>query len=140
MASLVTLTYSQPTRNLASGEDLITEGARGGELYVLESGKRGGERGGAVIARLTEPGALVGEMSVFTGSPNSATVKADGPAIVRVVADAMRYITKQPEIAVHIAGVLAQRLAATSAVLAALRNDGETTAAEHSRLGRLVSA
>ena len=140
MASLVTLTYSQPTRDLTAGETLIAEGARGGDLYVLESGKLVVERGGAVIARLTEPGSLVGEMSVFTGSPSSATVRADGPAIVRVVADAMRYITKQPEIAVHIAGVLAQRLDATSAVLAALRSEGGTTAAEQSRLGRLVTA
>src|SRR3569832_2307255 len=103
MASLVTLTYSQPTRNLASGEVHITEGARGGDLYVLESGKLVVARGGSVIARLTEPGSFVGEMSVFSGSPISATVKADGPASLRGVADAMRYLTKQPEIAVHFA-------------------------------------
>jgi len=140
MASLVTLTYSQPTRSLATGETLVHEGDHGGDLYVLESGRLVVERGGAVLARLSEPGALVGEMSVLTGSPNSATVRADGPAIVRVVADAMRYINRQPEVAVHIATVLAQRLDATSAVLAELRGEAGATPAEQSRLSRLVTA
>ena len=140
MASLVTLTYSQPTRSLAAGETLVHEGDHGGDLYVLESGRLVVERGGSVIARLSEPGALVGEMSVLTGSPNSATVRADGPAIVRVVADAMRYINHQPEVAVHIATVLAQLLDATSAVLAELRSEPGASPAEHSRLSRLVTA
>ena len=140
MASLVTLTYSQPTRNLAAGEILVHEGDRGGDLYVLESGRLVVERSGTVIARLSEPGALVGEMSVLTGAPNSATVRAEGPAIVRVVADAMRYINRQPEVAVHIATVLAQRLDATSAVLAEVRGEAGASPAEQSRLSRLVTA
>ncbi|HWV00515.1 MAG TPA: cyclic nucleotide-binding domain-containing protein [Devosia sp.] len=140
MASLVTLTYSQPTRTLKPGETLIAEGDRGGDLYVLESGRLTVERGGSVIARIDEPGALVGEMSVLTGSPNSATVRADGQAIVRVVADAMRFVMRQPEIGLHIATVLAQRLDATSAVLSALRSEAGTDAAEQSRLGRIVAA
>jgi CRP-like cAMP-binding protein len=118
----------------------VTEGDRGGDLYVLESGKLVVERGGAVIARLVEPGALVGEMSVLTGAPNSATVRADGPAIVRVVVDAMRYISRQPDVAGHIATVLAQRLDATSAVLATLRTESGMTPAEQTRFGRIVSA
>ena len=49
MASLVTLTYSQPTRTLKPGETLIAEGDRGGDLYVLESGRLTVERGGQKI-------------------------------------------------------------------------------------------
>ena len=81
MASLVTLTFSQPTRSLAAGEVLVREGDPGGDLYVLESGKLTVERDGVTIAAITEAGALVGEMSVLTGRKNSATVKADGKVL-----------------------------------------------------------
>ena len=117
MASLVTLTFSQPTRSLAAGEVLVHEGDPGGDLYVLESGKLIVERDGINIASISEPGALVGEMSVLTGRKNSATAKADGKATVRVIKDAMRYFVHQPEVAVHVASVLAMRLDATSALL-----------------------
>ena len=107
---------------------------------MLESGKLTVERGGVAIAKISEPGSLIGEMSVLTGSPNSATVKADGTATVRVVADAMRYIMRQPDIALHIATVLAHRLDATSAVLSELRSEAGASPAEQSRLGRVITA
>jgi len=140
MASLLTLTFSQPTRELAAGDLLVREGDPGGDLYVLESGALSVERQGTVIARLTQPGTLVGEMSVLTQSPNSATVRADGKAVVRVVKDAIQFINRQPEIAVHIAGVLAQRLNATSKVLADLRTESGASPEEKSRMGRVLAA
>ena len=65
MASLLTLTHTQPTRSLAPGEVLIAEGNGGGELYVLETGHLIVSRGGVEIARIETPGALIGEMSVL---------------------------------------------------------------------------
>ena len=117
-----------------------TDSCQNSHVGFCVSGRLTVERGGSVIARIDEPGALVGEMSVLTGSPNSATVRADGQAIVRVVADAMRFVMRQPEIGLHIATVLAQRLDATSAVLSALRSEAGTDVAEQSRLGRIVAA
>ena len=138
MASLVTLTFSQPTRSLAAGEVLVHEGDPGGDLYVLESGKLIVERDGINIASISEPGALVGEMSVLTGRKNSATVKADGKATVRVIKDAMRYFGHQPEVAVHDASVLAKRLDATSALLVELKG-GPASHAEQSLVNRLMA-
>ena len=50
MATLLTLTYSQPTKTLAPGEVLIKEGDPGGDLYVLESGALSVERNGVKYA------------------------------------------------------------------------------------------
>ena len=52
MASLLTLTYSSPTLDVAKGEELVTQGTPGRDLYVLESGKFTVERDGVVIATI----------------------------------------------------------------------------------------
>ena len=140
MASLLTLTFSQPTRNLAPGEILITEGDPGGSLYVLETGKLTVERDGVAIATIAEPGALVGEMSVLTGTPNSATVRAEGKAAVRVVKDAMAFLERQPAVALRVATLLSRRLDATSALLAELKRDHHATPAEQSIFTRLMTS
>jgi CRP-like cAMP-binding protein len=140
MASLLTLTFSQPTRSLAPGEVLIHEGDPGGDLYVLETGKLVVERHGAIIATIAEPGALVGEMSVLLGKKNSATVRAEKAAAVRVVRDAMAFLERQPLVALRVATLLSQRLDATSALLADLKGEGPTKPADESLLNRLMTA
>ncbi len=117
MASLLTLTFSQPTLTLAPGDVLIKEGDPGGTLYVLETGRLRVERDGVTLASIQSPGALVGEMSVLLGTENTATVRAEKPTTVRVVKDALAYLERQPLVALRVAMLLSQRLDATSALL-----------------------
>ena len=56
MATLLTLTYSQPTLTLAPGGVLIKEGDPGGDLYVLESGRLSVERDGVTLATISAAG------------------------------------------------------------------------------------
>ena len=141
MASLLTLTQTQPSRSLASGEVLIAEGNGGGDLYVLETGRLIVTRGGVEIARIETPGALIGEMSVLLGKDSSATVRADGAAKVRVVADAIAFLERQPLVALGVATLLSERLDATSAIVVELRKESLSgKAAEHSMFERLMKA
>jgi CRP/FNR family cyclic AMP-dependent transcriptional regulator len=117
MATLLTLTYSQPTLTLQPGDVLIKEGDPGGDLYVLESGRLRVERDGVTLATISAPGALIGEMSVLLGTENTATVRAEKPSTVRVVKDALAYLERQPLVALRVAMLLSQRLDATSALL-----------------------
>jgi CRP/FNR family transcriptional regulator, cyclic AMP receptor protein len=117
MATLLTLTYSQPTLSLEPGDVLIKEGDPGGDLYVLESGRLRVERDGVTLATVSSPGALIGEMSVLLGTENTATVRAEKPTTVRVVKDALAYLERQPLVALRVAMLLSQRLDATSALL-----------------------
>lgn len=138
MASLLTLTQSQPRRTLASGEALTTAGeASGGELYILEHGKLTVERGGVVIASIDQPGALVGEMAVLLGIDHSATVRAEGPAVVRVIEDAITFLERTPVVALTVATLACERLNATSALLAELKSESKGKAGEQSLLNRI---
>ena len=125
MANLLTLTHAWPQRSLKPGEPLIEAGEAGGELYVLVSGKLAVSRDGFEIARITEPGALVGEMSVVLGLDHSATVTAKTPVEVRVMEDGIRWLESTPLAAMHVATLACERLNATSAVLVDLRKEAE---------------
>lgn len=141
MASLLTLTYSAPTRSLARGEILLTQGERGGDLYVLESGRLAVERDGVVIAHIEAPDSLIGEMSVLLGKAYSATVRAERDSSVRVVRDAIRLLEKQPQVTLRLATLLCQRLDATSALLVEVsREGGGGKRVEQGLLKRMFSA
>lgn len=140
MATLLTLTYSQPSKTLAPGEVLIKEGDPGGDLYVLESGALSVERNGVKLATITAQGALVGEMSVLLGTESTATVKAEKATTVRVVADALAYLERQPLVALRVAMLLSQRLDATSALLVELSKSNPQKSAEQTIFSRLMTA
>jgi CRP/FNR family transcriptional regulator, cyclic AMP receptor protein len=140
MSSLLTLTYSAPTKTFAKGEVLVTQGERGGDLYVLESGRLRVERDGVVIATIEEPDSVVGEMSVLLGTNYSATVRADRDSRVRVVRDAMRILSKQPELTLRLAQLVSQRLDTTSALLVELSREHAGKTSEQNLLQRIFAA
>src|SRR5476649_2266428 len=63
-------------RNFAAGAEVLHEGGRTGHLYVLIEGRLEVVKGDTVVATLTEPGAVLGEMSVLLDQPHTATVRA----------------------------------------------------------------
>ena len=140
MASLLTLTFSQPTLALEPGDVLIKEGDRGGDMYVLESGRLRVERDGVTLATLSSPGALVGEMSVLLGTENTATVRAETSTTLRVVKDALAYLERQPLVALRVAMLLSQRLDATSALLVELQKHEKSDKPAPGGFGRLFAA
>jgi CRP/FNR family cyclic AMP-dependent transcriptional regulator len=120
MPSLLSLMSSQPLRTLAAGDQLIAEGGASGDLYVLESGSLAVTRQGVEIATITQAGAVVGEMSLLLDRPHSATVRAQAPTRVRVLADARRVLDTNPVLTKGLAALLAARLDATSALIVEL--------------------
>lgn len=139
MASFLTLVKSQPTRSLKPGEALTTLGETSGELYVLESGRLTVERDGIAIATISEPGALIGEMSALLGIDHSATVRAEIATNVRVVDNAIAFLERTPIAALHVATLACERLNATSALLVELRKQ-EAGKSEQGLLSRIFSS
>jgi len=139
MANLLDLTGNQPSRSLTDGEILISQGEHGGDLYILEKGRLTIERDAVSLATVTIPGSVVGEISVLTGTNNSATVKADGSARVRVIRDAAKVLETEPLLTLRLAALVASRLEATSSELVALSRE-MSSKNERNVLARLASA
>ncbi len=139
MANLLALTKAYPTETLAAGERLIEAGEARGELFILASGKLKVERDGVEIARITEPGTLVGEMSVLLGTDHTATVTALTPVEVRHIEDGLHWLENSNIAALHVATLACQRLDATSALLVTLKKEGAGHR-EHGLLERLFGA
>jgi CRP/FNR family cyclic AMP-dependent transcriptional regulator len=140
LANLLTLTKSQPVRALAAGEALIEAGEAGGELYVLQSGRLSVQREGLQIATITEPGSLIGEMSVLLGDDHSATVRATTPVEVRVIENAIAFLESTPLVALQVATLVCQRLEATSALLVEIKKEAAAGKSEQGFLERIFGA
>lgn len=106
-----------PTVHYRSGETLLEEGHWSGKLFILVEGDVEVSRGGTAVAVLGEPGAMFGEMSALLQMPHTATVRALTDVTVRVPEDAGSFLRDHPELAFHLARVLAQRLNAATTYL-----------------------
>lgn len=97
-------------RSLPAGTDFIHEGGKTGHLFVLIEGKVEVSRGDSLVAVITEPGAVFGEMSVLLDLPHSARVRTASDTEVYEFDDAASFLRQQPAMALLIAQLLAQRL------------------------------
>ena len=100
---------------------LIEEGHTTGHLYVLLDGRLDVLKGGTVVATVSEPGAILGEMSVLLHQPHTATVRAATDAKVYQFDDAASFLKSQPAVALLVATLLAQRLNAATTYLADIK-------------------
>lgn len=120
MASILQHCDGAPRREFEPGSVLISEGGTTGHLYVLVSGEVEVLRADTRVAVVGEPGAVLGEMSVLLARPHTATVRAVSPVIAVEIDDAEGFLKSNPEIALHIGRMLAQRLNAATTYLADL--------------------
>ncbi len=114
---------------------IIEEGADGGNLHILVSGKaeiwmsvKGGLGKSRRLAKL-DCGSLFGEMSVFDGAPYSATVKSVGECVAIVIPGASfkRFLKKNPDTAykvfVSLISLMSNRIRRTNLTLSLLENE-----------------
>ena len=115
--SLVKLGSCLKTAEFPPAEVIVREGAPGVSMYIIKAGlvevrKKDPVTGiDFLVAQLSE-GAAVGEMSLLTGKPRSATVTTVQPTVVFTLtrADFRNLLTQHPEISLGLARILAERL------------------------------
>src|SRR5215831_8805267 len=115
--SLLKLGTCLKIAEFAASEVIVREGAPGVSMYIIKSGhvevrKKDPTTGfDFLVAQLSE-GAAVGEMSLLTGKPRSATVTTAEPTVVFTLtrADFRNLLTQHPEISLGLARILAERL------------------------------
>ncbi len=108
-------------QGVSAGTLVVHEGGRTGRLYVLIEGRLEVIKGDTVVASITEPGAVLGEMSVLLDQPHTATVRAAADSVIYEIDDAASFLRQQPGVALLIAGMLAQRLNAANTYLADIK-------------------
>src|SRR5205809_5721329 len=115
--SLAKLGSCLKTAEFPPAEVIVREGAPGVSMYIIKSGmvevrKKDPATGiDFLVAQLTD-GSAVGEMSLLTGKPRSATVTTVQPTVVFTLtrADFRNLVTQHPEISLGLARILAERL------------------------------
>src|SRR3978361_556723 len=108
-------------RNVSPGDLGVHEGGRTGHLYVLIEGRLEVVKGDTVVASITEPGAVFGEMSVLLDKPHTATVRAASDSAIYEIDAPGSSLRAEPAVAILIARMLAQRLNVANTYLADIK-------------------
>jgi CRP-like cAMP-binding protein len=120
MSDMVTHSAHLPVVELDPGQIVVHEGGVGGAIWVLISGALQVRKGDIPVNSITEPGAVIGEISVLLGTDHGATVEATEPSRLRYAADG-EALLGDPTITKLIAVGLAERLNFVNAYLADLK-------------------
>src|SRR5438477_6454596 len=115
--SLLKLGSCLKTAEFPPSEVIVREGAPGVSMYIIKSGlvevrKKDPSTGFDFLVAQLSAGAAVGEMSLLTGKPRSATVTTVQPTVVFTLtrANFRNLLTQHPEISLGLARILAERL------------------------------
>ena len=107
---LLALTRRLPVESVPVGQLLLPEGQRTGLLFVLVEGQVEILKGDVQVEVVTEPGALFGEISALLDTPHMATVKTLTAARVVRIEGAAAFLHANPDLAIEVARLLAERL------------------------------
>src|SRR5215211_3143724 len=102
--------------NLKPGEILFREGDTGDHMYVIVDGEleilKGPNTDEEMILNTIHAGEYIGEMSLITGAPRTASVRSRGDVILLSMnrVQLMDLLQRHPHLANDMVGVLSQRL------------------------------
>ena len=115
---------SLPIATYQAGETVFAAGSRTGRLLILRKGAVVIVKEDVEIARVAEPGAVFGELSILLDQPHTAHVRALETSEF-LVADAATLLAQDPIAALYVATVLARRVDGTNQVFIQLKNQLE---------------
>lgn len=116
-AALEQLAHTSRLCLYACGEEIVRQGEPGSELFIIKSGEAAvlvkQDKNEPVEVTRLGPNAILGEMSLVTGTPRAATVRALSVCAVLVIGhdEFAKVLEHYPDIAQRISEVLASRQA-----------------------------
>jgi small-conductance mechanosensitive channel len=123
-----------------AGEAIVRQGDSGSSMFVVLSGRARVtlDPGGQEVA-VIEPGGFFGEMSMLTGDPRTATVRAlDNVRTLEISAERFRALAiEQPDLVEHISRIVSTRKAELDEKRAAAVASAATVAAPRTLLARI---
>jgi small-conductance mechanosensitive channel/CRP-like cAMP-binding protein len=135
-AQIDNLVKSSRLDHFGRGEQMVKEGAEGESMFVLLRGAANVSvsKNGAVIQVATlSSGDCFGEMSLLTGEPRSASVRADRDCYVMEIGKNVmsEIIHQSPDCLQQLSGILAERKMSTEVALKDVTPSAEQAAKEH---------
>jgi len=109
-----------PIATYQPGETLLNAGSKTGLLLILKKGTVAIFRDGIEMAKVTEPGAVFGELSALLDQPHTADVRALETTQFHV-ANADALLVQNPVALLYVAAVLARRLDSANRTLIELK-------------------
>jgi len=97
-----------PLATYQAGETVLAADTKTGRLLILRKGAVTIEKEGTVIAKVTEPGAVFGELSALLNLPHTADVRTLEASEFRVARAEL--IEEDPAALLYVSAILAQRL------------------------------
>ena len=110
-----------PLSTYGAGEMVLQEGTKTGRLLILKKGAVSVAKGGVEIAKVTEPGAVFGELSALLGEPHGADVRALEPSEFHVATGDL--LMREPAALLYVATLLARRLDLANRGLVELKSE-----------------
>jgi CRP/FNR family transcriptional regulator, cyclic AMP receptor protein len=101
MGTVLDLVADSPRRSVAAGTVVLEQGQSDTPLLVLMDVR---------VARITEPGAVLGEMSALLGTVCTASVRTLAPSTFALLEDPEKFLRSSPDVTLHVARLLARRL------------------------------
>ncbi len=92
------------------GDVIVEQGAPFGAILILVAGKIGVERDGVLLAEMTTPGSILGDMSTVLERPSTADLRAVEACTVLCADDGAAYLRSRPDVLFDVAAALAGRL------------------------------
>jgi len=114
-----------PVVTYQPGETVIVDGSKTGRLLILKKGNVAIVKEDTEIAKVAEPGAVFGELSILLDQPHTADVHALETSQFHI-ANATALLAQNPIAALYVAAVLAHRLDGANHALIQLKNQLQT--------------
>jgi CRP/FNR family transcriptional regulator, cyclic AMP receptor protein len=112
---------TMPLATYQSGETVLAAGTKTGRLLILKKGAVAIKKKGTLIAEVTEPGAVFGELSALLNQPHTADVRTLEASEFRVAhAD---LLVEGPIVLLYVAAIMAQRLNLANEALVELKGE-----------------
>ena len=131
MSAILTLLREHPVQQFAAGETVLRQGDQTGLLYILIEGAVEVIKDDVIVAAVSEPGAIFGDLSALLGVPHTAAVRAVRASVFHAVPNPRAFLEQSPLVCLHLCELLARRLDAVNKYLV----DVKQQFAGHDHLG-----
>jgi CRP/FNR family cyclic AMP-dependent transcriptional regulator len=127
-----------PIRVFERGDVVLAQGSMTGRLLFLKQGVVDIVMEEVFLTRVTEPGAVFGDVALLLQQPHTADVLAVESSSFYVVEEAEAFLRSQPLAALYVATVLAGRLYGVNHLLIEARNRAAEAGARRGFIMELV--